>query len=800
MKQHSSHRIILLFLFAITEIFSQKISVTGKVFDSVTNKGLPFANIRIENNNTGTAANKEGYFRLNVGKGSYNIIASYVGYVSDTLDIKVNENSEINFSLEPGSVKIPEVIVSANDDFISEIIRKAIETKNRNREKIKTYKYSAYTKGIIRTTKDFQQGGIGISGKDDGKLKITGVLENESRGFYKAPDKIKFFIVARKQTENIPPFINAMTGAAEIQSFYEEDVEFLGRYIPTPIAERALKYYDFNLEKEILTNGKKIYQINFKVKNPSTIGFYGTLFIADSSFALLKVDAFLNHSANPGGIFKFVKIFQQFSFFKNDIILPVDYHLSAEGNYLGLAKFGFELHSVMYNYEINKPVEENIFDSAILTVLPDADKKDDAYWKNIKTIPGTSEELKAYNRIKNLSGEAKISNTDLLLSTRIKLNDNFSVTGPLSIYNFSKVEGSNVGLDLYYEDVNGKRLKSNLGFNYGFADKKLKKEINVTYLLGNYRTTSLTFNAYDKLAVLFKNSDRYNKFTSTFLSLFTKYDFRDYYYTKGFKFNAAGDVLPFLNLGIGFVNRTDETAKNNSDFSFFYRSRKYSENIPVYDTKTNALTASFKLDFRKFIEDGFFRKRISKPNAIFFEGGIFLSNKDYLKSENDFQIYSVETYGRFLTFRSASLMFDVKNIFSSGAVPFQMMYALSGNINIAGKNNSFRTLRIGEMFGDKVTEIFLTHNFNDELFKLLNIPYLKKSHIQLKTYLNIAWSDISEESKSILPVNYKTFKKPFYELGFSIGHILFPMTLEFTWKLNYRGYNNFVFGVNTFVL
>jgi len=38
------------------------------------------------------------------------------------------------------------------------------------------------------------------------------------------------------------------------------------------------------------------------------------------------------------------------------------------------------------------------------------------------------------------------------------------------------------------------------------------------------------------------------------------------------------------------------------------------------------------------------------------------------------------------------------------------------------------------------------------------------------------------------------------EAGFGIGQILIPMKMEFTWKLNHFGYNNFVFSLNTFVL
>ena len=94
----------------------------------------------------------------------------------------------------------------------------------------------------------------------------------------------------------------------------------------------------------------------------------------------------------------------------------------------------------------------------------------------------------------------------------------------------------------------------------------------------------------------------------------------------------------------------------------------------------------------------------------------------------------------------------------------------------------------------------MNHNFRDDLFKFSGIPLIKDLQLQFSTHLNIAISKISKQSKSILPNGFKEFNQPFYELGFAIGHILIPLKFEFTWKLNYRGQNNFVFGLNTVVL
>ena len=129
-----------------------------------------------------------------------------------------------------------------------------------------------------------------------------------------------------------------------------------------------------------------------------------------------------------------------------------------------------------------------------------------------------------------------------------------------------------------------------------------------------------------------------------------------------------------------------------------------------------------------------------------------------------------------------------------------MMYALPGNIEWGGKTNSFRTLRFGEVFGDRVAAINIEHYFNDELFRAMKIPFVKNWRLRFNVHFNIAWLDISEKSLAILPRDPVLFKKPFFELGFGIGQALFPMTLEFTWKLNHLGRNNFVFGINTFAL
>ena len=164
-------------------------------------------------------------------------------------------------------------------------------------------------------------------------------------------------------------------------------------------------------------------------------------------------------------------------------------------------------------------------------------------------------------------------------------------------------------------------------------------------------------------------------------------------------------------------------------------------------------------------------------------------------------MYKAKLSGVVPSFESAYFGYEIFGVYSNGPIPFQMLNALPGNIQSGGKEFTFRTLSIGEVYGDRSVSVGLKHDFRDEFFRLLNIPFLEDLQLLFGVHANITWLDISNKSRNILieqPDNI--FKSPFIEAGFSLGQMLFPLKLEFTWKITKRGDNNFVFGINTFAL
>lgn len=799
-------KIILLLLSIISSIYADQISLKGKITDRTTGEPLSFANVRIAGTTTGTAANYEGNFELKLKTGNYVVITSFIGYKSDTLNIQLNDNKTILVKLEPIPVKLPEVTVFPGENPANEIIRRAIAAKLEREKKIDSYIFRAYTKGLVKTTKDITTSdrsiGLSLGTQDTGSLKITGIIENESKGYFKKPDYYKDEIIARKQSANTPSTINILTGGRLLQNFYTNDIQFFNRPLVGPIADDALSYYYYIIEDTLAMDNKNVFQIFFEPIDKADPGFFGKIFIEDKSFNLVKLDVNLNKAANPGGLFTLINIFQQFVPFENQIVMPIDYRIFVEGNFLGLAKFGFELNTIFHDYEINGNLNKDFFDMVVIKVMPDADKKDSTYWKSIQSIPNTLAEVEAYSRIDSLESIPRTFWDNFsILSTTLYLSDNYSISGPLALYSFNHITGHALNFSFNIYNELDKRLNMSSSFVYGFSDKKFQSDIRARYFLGDYRTTTLSLRAYNELTDLFGESVKYDKMTSTLTSLLGKYDFRDYYYTKGIELKITGDVFPILRGGIGFINRTDNNAFSNSNFSLFNKSKAYRQNKLIYETKINAITAEFAFDFRKFLEDGYYRRRVNFGETyISFGGKAIISDQSLLKSGLDFKYYELNLSGFIPSFRSTIFNFLLKGIYSNDAMPYQMMYSLPGNIESSGKAFSFRTMRIGEAYGNKGIVLTTQYSFGDELFRLLKIPVLKDLPLNITTHFNSALLLISDKSKSILQQPFEEFKHPFYEIGFGVGHSLFPLVVEFTWRLNYRTNNNFVIGLNAFVL
>ena len=107
-KWYSPVLFIIILLACLGNTWSQT-SVTGKVIDGETNEPLPGVNIIIENSTVGTVTGIDGVYELEVPSDQVTLVFSFIGYLSET--IEVAGRSVIDILLVPELQSLDEVVV-----------------------------------------------------------------------------------------------------------------------------------------------------------------------------------------------------------------------------------------------------------------------------------------------------------------------------------------------------------------------------------------------------------------------------------------------------------------------------------------------------------------------------------------------------------------------------------------------------------------------------------------------------------------------------------------------------------------
>ncbi|HNV51789.1 MAG TPA: TonB-dependent receptor, partial [Tenuifilaceae bacterium] len=107
-------KLLLLLFFSLSSslIFSQdKFGISGYLKDSSTGEALIGATIYIKGTNIGTSTNSYGFYSLNLPKGDYTVVFSYISYNNIEKEISLNKGTQIDIELQPESVQIGEVVI-----------------------------------------------------------------------------------------------------------------------------------------------------------------------------------------------------------------------------------------------------------------------------------------------------------------------------------------------------------------------------------------------------------------------------------------------------------------------------------------------------------------------------------------------------------------------------------------------------------------------------------------------------------------------------------------------------------------
>lgn len=771
--------LISVFFFSFNITYSQNYKLTGVIKDLKTEKPLSFATVKIIDTTYGTTADQNGEYIIKLKSGFYKAVFSYIGYFSDTASIYIEDKNETrNIFLRPTEFMTEEIEVFGEDPAY-DIIRKAIKYKKLFKSELNEYNYDAYSKFVVRTNLN------PTSEKDttteNTKLKIFGILESETKGYFKKPDLEKQIIISKKETANIQKGF----AIPLIVNFYDEDVELNEAKIPGPLSDDAFGSYEYKLVNITSIDSIKIYKIN--VINTSNLvpQFFGNIYIIDSIYALMKVSLKTNDVGLPRGLdnLEFIQKFTSYSDkAKKSFWMPTDIEIFADGSFLGLVKFKGEVFTIVSNYNLNVKAPRGTFDDIVIKILPDASKKDSAYWGKNQLIKNTEEEKIAFGKI--AKEEERKSKAFAFGFTSFRYGKDFGIS-LLDAYSFNRVSGHQIGLNANYNKDFGKYyIETFIG--YGFGDKRTKYDISGRFRFMNDKSFQISTRFFNNLNVIFA-TDRtaIRTLDNNFYTLFYKKDKYNYYYGTGYALSVRKSIIPQLRFGINYFQEKQMTAYKNSDFSFLRKSRNFPDNPLISDAFKRTIGFELRIDLNKYFGIDWGDGEISRfrnteyPRLLFkydYSGKSLLSTFENRK-------YSFNFYGqnRFSSF--INLKYRLGGIYINGAVPYQDLGYFQTHIRTEPENLAFVVMDYNEYLGDKLFFLNVENNFGRLLWG--NVPYIKS--LDLIGFFNAGKSDITGLNKSSLsnhPYETSTTDGIFMEAGFSIDKILEIGRINFGWRLN----------------
>lgn len=106
----------LCLLFISSSFFTgaqKKYTISGYIKDAATGETLINASVALEKNAKGITSNQYGFYSITLSQGSYTMVASYIGYVSQLFTINLVADTLLNIELKSGVTVSQEVIVTS---------------------------------------------------------------------------------------------------------------------------------------------------------------------------------------------------------------------------------------------------------------------------------------------------------------------------------------------------------------------------------------------------------------------------------------------------------------------------------------------------------------------------------------------------------------------------------------------------------------------------------------------------------------------------------------------------------------
>ncbi|MEX0813614.1 MAG: DUF5686 and carboxypeptidase regulatory-like domain-containing protein [Chitinophagales bacterium] len=771
--------LFIVFFFSIESLLAG--GVQGYVKDE-TGAPLAFVNVFIPSLQKGTTTNEDGYYKIELPSGTYNIQFQFIGFERKEIEVELGSSMKLlNLVMNEEEIQLNEVVVSADaEDPAYAIMRKVIEKREYHLNQVQAYQVEAYVKGLQRilSAPDKIMGqSINIGGVlDSNNSGIIYLSESISDFYYKAPNKTKEIVKSSKVSGSSQTFTWNSTGGFQEFNFYKNNFQFdflTDRLFVSPISDNAFFYYDYRLEGFFEEDGHLINKIKVIPKRQNDPVFSGYIYIVEDTWNIHSLDLMLT-KANQVKFIDTLEIRQNYFELNDTLWMPLSQRFDFNFNILKINAEGYFI-GIFSNYKINPDLPDDMFSNELLRIEDKANQLKEDFWEEYRPIPLTETEKQDYYKKEKLE-ELRKSKT--YLDSVDRMANSFTPSALilgytyqrsykkwtlqtkslLDLVQFNTVEGFNFRLDLNIrkELKNARVLNLNPVFRYGLENTHFNTHLasDFTYNPKTFGRVEFDFGQY---VFQYNNNAPVNELVNTFYSLFYEVNylkiFEERYINLGWRQELFNGFFFFSKVHYGQRNYLE----NTSDLKVVDRKGvDYSSNQPVNNEWGGAYQDhnTFNLRLRASYRPG--QKYISRPDQkLIFQSkwptfgltykksvpGIFESVQNY-----DFLEFDIQQEVKMGLFGRSKYLVKLGSFLNKSRVEFPDFKHFDGNRTIIGQNyaDGFQMLHYYRLstISDFV-EAHFQHNFDG--FLLNKIPGVRKLNLQLVGGAHFIYSEANKD-------------------------------------------------------
>ncbi|MFC2112934.1 DUF5686 family protein [Bacteroidota bacterium] len=801
----SRHHIIVILLgmgmfCTFASLHAQKTIVHGVVLDE-NDEPMSFVNVAFIHSTVGTITDINGTYFIETLHPTDSLVASSMGYGRQTCLVKKYQEQKIDFRLAEITHEIEEITIKPGENPAFRILRNIYARKKiNNPDRFESYQCKSYNKlrlDLNNIEDEFKErllvrqfdfvfehmDSSEMFGKN--YLPIL-MLESVTQYYYqKSPAVDKEVIEAFRISGDLNSTVSQFSGKMyQRLNVYDNFISLFEPGFISPIADFGKFYYKYHLEDSAMIDGSWCYQIAFQPRRKMERTFYGYFWVADTSWAIKKVqlrvssDVNINYMNDLVAINEYQMINDSVWFLKSEEIL-IDFNLSDKSYGFFGRKF-----SSYEDIKFDQPVPDKIRKELTNTiVLEDSLERNELYWESMRPDGLSLEEEMIYQMVDSVKN-VPIFKT--IYGIGELLLDYYYVIGPVEIgpyytfYSYNPIEGHRFRLGGRTSPNFSTKLRLGGHVAYGTKDNSWKYGVLGEYMFDNNPRIRGGASYYHDMRQLGKSDNAFldDNILATLLRRRPNYK------------------LTLVNQYNMFYEREWFHGFSNT-LTFTHQVIYPTQYVPFEVIEANGtsplgslISSEFNLNFHfayneKFLLGKFERQSLGSIYPM-MDLDLSWGPKGMFGSQYEYYKVKARVYDKVETDPVGYLKYWVTAGKIFGELPYPLLELHEGNETYAHDVYAFNMMNYYEFVSDEWVSLTAEHHFQG--FFLNRIPLVRWLEFREVVGGKFLMGRLRDANKNVMvfPPELTYLGEPYMEGSIGIENILKLIRVDATWRFSYK--------------